>query len=94
MGGVLWTLEGAGEGRQGVLHEIYRDEPLNWVLHQESSRIEANLDRAWGTERQISSSQVMAGQGHKQQGAGTGHTLASFLSLEFQNEESVQQQRH
>lgn len=37
-----------------VLHGICRDEPLNWVLHQESSRIEANLDRAWGTERQIS----------------------------------------
>lgn len=50
MGGVLWTLEGADK----VLHGLYREEPLNWVLYQESSRVEANLDRAWGTERQIS----------------------------------------
>lgn len=88
--GLLRGLEKADK----VLHGIYRDEPLNWVLHQESRRIETNWTGLGVQRGRSTSSQGMARQGHKQQGAGTGHTLASFLSLEFQNEESVQQQHH
>lgn len=85
MGGVLWTLEGADK----VLHGLYREEPLNWVLYQRPTWTGLGVQRG-----RSASSQATAGQRHKQQGAGTGYTPASFLSLEFHNEESARHQRH